>query len=99
MWTGDGQDAEHYRDTAVLVRGPVVPGMRGAFVRDWLQTPHPLVTGADCFPPPDPAGETGVQVLRAASEPGWNEAAVAVLGLARPDPHHHPVRPAAAAVP
>jgi cardiolipin synthase len=82
-WTGDAQDPEHYRDTAVLVRGPAVAGLRAAFARDWLQTTRPLLTDVDRFPPLGRPGSVAVQVLRAPSQHGWNNAAVAVLGLLR----------------
>lgn len=81
QWTGRGQDPDHYRDTAVLVRGPAVVGLRAAFLRAWQQTPHPLVTEADRFPPAQRPGTTAAAVLRAASEAGWNEAALAVRAL------------------
>ncbi|WP_300011636.1 phospholipase D-like domain-containing protein [Pseudonocardia sp.] len=80
-WTGHAQDPDHYRDTAVVVRGPAVTGLRTAFAQAWQQTPYPLVTPADLFPPVRRPGDTAAAVLRASSQAGWNEAALAVRAL------------------
>ncbi|WP_219414526.1 phospholipase D-like domain-containing protein [Pseudonocardia nigra] len=80
-WCGDARHPGEWRDTAVLVRGPAVAGLRAAFATDWLQTSEPLIGDADRFPPVAAAGRSAVQVLRASSAPGWNESAVAVLAL------------------
>ncbi|MBW0091329.1 cardiolipin synthase B [Pseudonocardia sp. KRD-184] len=80
-WTGRAQDPDHYRDTAVLVRGPAVTGLRTAFALAWQQTPYPLVTPADRFPAVGRPGSTAAAVLRASSQAGWNEAALAVRAL------------------
>ncbi|MBW0089602.1 cardiolipin synthase B [Pseudonocardia sp. KRD-184] len=81
LYTGDAQDPDHYRDTVLEVRGPAVVGLRGTFARAWQQTPHPLVTAADHFPPTPPAGTSAVHVMRSSSEPGWNDAALALTAL------------------
>ena len=36
-WTGSAQDPDHWRDTHVRVRGPVVRGLEGAFAESWLE--------------------------------------------------------------
>ncbi len=87
-WTGDGDRPHDWRDTAFRVRGPAVSGLRSAFAIPWLQAAtsqgaSDVVGDEDRFPPLEPAGRSAVQVLRAASQPGWNEAAVAVAALLR----------------
>lgn len=85
-YAGDADDPEHWRDTGVLVRGPAVAGLRGAFAADWAQTGFALFDGADDFPPADTPGPSALQVVRAGSRPGYNEAALALhtlLALAR----------------
>ena len=37
QWTGNAQDPDHWRDTHVRVRGPVVRGLQGAFAENWLE--------------------------------------------------------------
>lgn len=82
-WTGDADTPRHWRDSAVLLRGPAVAGLRAAFASNWVQGPRPLLDDADRFPPAEAPGTTAVQVLRADSAPGWNDAALAVLTMAR----------------
>lgn len=85
MWTGQGDRPGDWRDTAYRVRGPAVAGLRSAFVTAWMQAyvrlPGDLVSDRDEFPALAAAGNTGVQVLRPPSQPGWNEAAVAISSL------------------
>ena len=78
-WTGDADDPAHWRDTAFRVRGPAVDGIRAAFASDWVQADRPLLGEPDTFPAQPVAGTTAVQVIRAGSQPGWNECALALL--------------------
>ncbi len=80
-WTGGGRSPGDWRDTAFRVRGPAVDGIRAAFTAAWVQTPQPLIGPPDRFPPQERAGDAAVQVLRPASQPGWNDALVALLAL------------------
>lgn len=80
-WGGDGRSPGNWRDTSFRLRGPVVNGVRGAFATAWSQTPMPLTGEADHFPRLAAAGDTAVQVLRPSSEPGWNEAMAALIGM------------------
>jgi cardiolipin synthase len=80
-WTGSGRRRGDWRDTAFRLRGPAVDGVRAAFATAWVQTPHPLIGPHDGFPRQPSAGGTPVQVLRPASQPGWNDALVALIGL------------------
>ncbi|WP_242611355.1 phospholipase D-like domain-containing protein [Blastococcus saxobsidens] len=86
-WTGDGHHPGSWRDTAFRVEGPAVAGLRSPFVQAWMQArvclPGRLVSGLDRFPELGRAGNTAVQVLRTPSQPGWNEAAIAVSALLR----------------
>lgn len=49
-WTGDGGDPEHWRDSHVRVRGPVVRGFQGAFSEHWLEGTGEVL-GGDAFLP------------------------------------------------
>lgn len=80
-WTGGGRTRGDWRDTGVRVRGPAVDGVRGAFAASWIQAPQALIGDQDLFPSPEPAGAAAVQVLRPASQPGWNDAVVALVAL------------------
>jgi cardiolipin synthase len=59
-WLGDAQDAEHWRDSMVEVRGAMARGLQPAFVQLWSQLTGELLVGPDFFPPeqgcPSPDG-------------------------------------------
>jgi len=80
-WTGAGRIQGDWRDTAVRVRGPAVDGVRGAFATSWVQVPGAVIGEADRFPVQPPFGSAAVQVLRPASQPGWNDAVLALTVL------------------
>jgi cardiolipin synthase A/B len=49
-WTGDAQDPDHWRDTHVRVRGPVVRGLFGAFAENWLEATGEALVGEGYLP-------------------------------------------------
>ena len=49
-WTGDAGDPDHWRDTHVRVRGPVVRGLFGAFADNWLEATGEVLAGEDYLP-------------------------------------------------
>jgi cardiolipin synthase A/B len=49
-WTGDAQDPDHWRDTHVRVRGPVVRGLFGAFAENWLEATGEVLLGEGYLP-------------------------------------------------
>jgi cardiolipin synthase len=74
---------DEWRDTHFRVRGPAIDGVHAAFLGNWLQTTYPLLDDRDDFPRRQPVGDTPVQTLRATSEVGWNDTALALHGLLR----------------
>ncbi len=70
-WTGNAQDPEHWRDTHVRVRGPVVRGLFGAFAENWLEATGEVLVGPDYLPEIDPPDGGGpMQVVRSAAGVG-----------------------------
>lgn len=57
-WTGNGQDKDHFRDTSVRVRGPVVQELQSAFCENWIAETGEVPAGEKYFPPPETAGTT-----------------------------------------
>jgi cardiolipin synthase len=49
-WTGNAEDPEHWRDTHVRIRGPVVRGLQGAFADNWLEATGEVLTGDAYLP-------------------------------------------------
>jgi cardiolipin synthase A/B len=73
-WTGDAEDPDHWRDTHVRVRGPVVRGLQGAFAENWLEATGVVLAGEDHLPELDPVpsdeGDAAMQVIRSSSGVG-----------------------------
>jgi len=58
-WTGDAQDPDHWRDTHLRVRGPVVRGLLGAFAENWLEATGEVIASAHDLPALNPVDVTG----------------------------------------
>ncbi len=50
QWTGDAQDADHWRDTHFQVEGPVIAQMQGVFMDNWIKTSGAVLHGREYFP-------------------------------------------------
>lgn len=83
-WTGDAQDPDHWRDTHVRVRGPVVRGMQGAFAENWLEGTGQVLAGDGYLPDLEPLPDGGpMQLLRSAAGVGdTNAEALYYLAIA-----------------
>jgi cardiolipin synthase A/B len=75
-WDGSSDDESGWRETQVRLRGPVVDGLRAAFVDDWLDAGHELFDEHDRFPDQPQPGTTTAMVIRGESEYGWNDVAM-----------------------
>jgi cardiolipin synthase len=70
-WMGNGRVEDHWRDTDVRVRGPVVEYLQGAFAENWLEATGIVLGGEPYFPRPLPAaGEAYAQVVRSSPAGG-----------------------------
>jgi cardiolipin synthase len=70
-WTGNAQDPEHWRDTHVRVRGPVVRGLQGAFAENWLEATGEVLAGPHHLPDLDPVEDGApMQVVRSSATVG-----------------------------
>lgn len=72
-WTGDAHDPDHWRDTHLRVRGPVVRGLQGAFAENWLEATGEVLTGDDDLPelPARADGDgAAMQVIRSSAGVG-----------------------------
>ena len=70
-WTGDAQDPDHWRDTHVRVRGPIVRGLFGAFAENWLEATGEVLVG-DGYTPELEGDEEGgpMQMVRSSAGVG-----------------------------
>jgi cardiolipin synthase A/B len=70
-WTGDAEDPDHWRDTHVRVRGPVVRGMQGAFAENWLEGTGEVLAGKEHLPELEPLNDDGpMQLVRSSAKVG-----------------------------
>ena len=83
-WTGDAQDPDHWRDTHVRVRGPVVRGMQGAFAENWLEGSGEVLAGDGFLPDLEPIADGGpMQLVRSSATVGdTNAEALYYLAIA-----------------
>jgi cardiolipin synthase len=77
-WTGDAQDPDHWRDTHVRVRGPVVRGLFGAFAENWLEATGEVLVG-DGYLPELPEHEGGGPMMVVRSSAGVGDTNVEAL--------------------
>jgi cardiolipin synthase len=79
-WSGDGKTPDYWRDTDVLVEGPVVEQLQGAFAENWLEATGIALGGTEFFPHPvDPKGQVMAQAVR--SSPAGGSAAMYTMFL------------------
>ncbi len=70
-WTGHAQDPDHWRDTHVRVRGPVVRGLQGAFAENWLEATGDVLVGPLYLPKLEPIeGGCAMQLVRSSAGVG-----------------------------
>ena len=69
-WTGDAQDAQHWRDLQIRIEGPAVRPLQTGFAQNWLECTSELVTGPDFYPPIPQAGPHRVQTIMSSPETG-----------------------------
>jgi cardiolipin synthase A/B len=70
-WSGNGRTDGHWRDTDVLVEGPVVAQLQGAFVENWLEATGVALGGDDYFPRPlEARGPIRAQAVRSSPAGG-----------------------------
>ena len=83
-WTGDAQDPDHWRDTHVRVRGPVVRGLFGAFAENWLEATGEVLVGDGYLPELENADDGGpMMVVRSSAGVGdTNTEALYYLAIA-----------------
>jgi cardiolipin synthase A/B len=73
-WSGNGRRPFYWRQTDVMVEGPVVRDLQASFAETWRETTGSLLGGEAYFPDLAPRGETLAQVVRSAPRSGSPEA-------------------------
>ncbi|HKU13407.1 MAG TPA: phospholipase D-like domain-containing protein [Steroidobacteraceae bacterium] len=68
QWLGDGEDEDHWRDTAVRMEGPVVCALQSVFMENWIEETQCVLGGEHCFPPLEHKGKACAHVVSSSSE-------------------------------
>lgn len=61
-WTGYAQDRDHWRDTAIRVRGPIVQQLQSIFSENWIETTGEVPAGDVFFPDAASEGDSVMHV-------------------------------------
>jgi len=69
-WTGNAQDADHWRDSHYKVEGPVVAQMQAVFMDNWVKVSGDVLHGERYFPAIDKAGKGRAQVFSSSPSGG-----------------------------
>lgn len=65
-WTGNGQDKDHWRDTGVRLRGPIVNAVQSVFAQHWVEETGEVLVGEKHFPPIERQGPMQMHMLAGA---------------------------------
>jgi cardiolipin synthase A/B len=70
-WTGNAEDENHWRDTHVRLKGPVVRHLQGCFTEHWLEATGEVLSGDAYLPHLEPSADGGqMQLVRSKSGVG-----------------------------
>jgi cardiolipin synthase A/B len=69
-WTGEAQDADHWRDSHFKVEGPVVAQMQAVFMDNWVKVSGDVLHGVRYFPPIEKAGDGRAQMFSSSPSGG-----------------------------
>ena len=67
QWMGNGEDEDHWRDTAVRVEGPVAHALQSVFTENWVEETLEVIVGEKYFPTLENAGSTPAHVVSSSS--------------------------------
>ena len=69
-WTGNAQDADHWRDSHFRVEGPVVAQIQSTFLDNWMKATGAVLHGDAYFPELKPAGASNAQMFSSSPSNG-----------------------------
>ena len=72
-WTGNGQDAEHWRDTGVRLEGPIVNSIQGVFAENWVEQTAEVLVGEKYFPRLPAVGSVRAHVTASSPQGGVSQ--------------------------
>lgn len=69
-WTGNGQDAHHWRDTGVRLEGPIVGSAQATFAQHWAEATGEALVGPRYYPRLPTAGTIRAHMVASAPRGG-----------------------------
>jgi cardiolipin synthase A/B len=72
-WTGNGQDAEHWRDTGVRLEGPIVNSIQAVFAENWVEQTAEVLVGEKYFPKLPAVGSVRAHVTASSPQGGVSQ--------------------------
>ena len=66
LWLGHGQDKDHWRDTGVRLRGPIVNAVQSVFSQHWIEETGEVLVGQKFYPELEEAGDCRAHLLAGA---------------------------------
>jgi cardiolipin synthase len=72
-WTGNGQDARHWRDTGVRLEGPIVNSVQAVFAQNWVDQTAEVLVGEKYFPRLAEKGSVRAHMTASAPRGGVSE--------------------------
>jgi len=71
-WSGNGRQEGHWRDTDIMLEGPVVEQLQGAFAENWLEATGIAIGGPEYFPRRrlNAKGDVDAQIVRSSPAGG-----------------------------
>ena len=70
QWTGNGQDADHWRDSHFRIEGPAVAQMQAVFMDNWLKVTGQVMHDENYFPALQAVGSSDAQVFSSSPSGG-----------------------------
>lgn len=77
QWLGNGEDRQHWRDTAVRLEGPVVHSLQAVFMENFVWESHCVPSGQESFPLLTARGDIDSHIV--SDSAGLSLSAVAML--------------------
>ena len=72
----DGDDDHSWRDTHLRIEGPAVHGLQISFAIDWSYECKTLLSDGFYFPPVEPIGDKGIQIITSGPIGEWENIAL-----------------------
>ena len=69
-WSGNAEDAEHWRDSHYRIEGPVVAQMQATFLDNWTKVSGEVQHGADYLPSIEPVANSRAQMFSSSPDGG-----------------------------